>query len=136
MFNFLLQTSALVGAKNAVSAMLIGAITTLSNPGTAVKPTSFDASVYITPASKIRVAVQKNVPGFVSVILSDSHKQVLSQTTLGKKDMKSALQLDVSGLPDGAYTLEIKSHEGRIVKQVNLGTPKQVRTIEMHFQED
>ncbi len=131
MFNFLLQSAALAGAKNAISAVLIGAITTLSNPGTAVKPTSFEASVYVSANSKIKVAVQKSVPGSVWVTLSDSRNHILSQTTLGKQDMKSSLQFDVSDLPDGAYTLEIKSREGSIVKQVNLETPKSARTIEM-----
>jgi hypothetical protein len=131
MFNFLLQSTTLVGAKNAISAVLIGAITTISNPGTAVKPTSFDASVYVSANSKIKVAVQKSVPGSVWVTLSDSRDHILSQTTLGKKDMKTAMQFDVSELPDGAYTLTIKSREGSIVKQVNLGTPKPARTIEM-----
>lgn len=131
MLNFLLQTSALAGAKNVISALLIGAITTVSNPGKVTKPMSFDASVYVASTSKIRVAVQKTVPGLVSVSLSDQKQHVLYQTTLNKKDLKLALQFDVSSLPDGAYTLEIKSDEGSIVKQINLETPKTVRTIEM-----
>lgn len=54
--------------------------------------------------------------------------RMLSQITLGKTDVKSVLQFDVSDLPDGAYFPTIKSRQGSIVKQVNLETPKSVRT--------
>lgn len=131
MFNLLFSMPVLANAKTLASALLFGAITTLSDPGTVVKPTSFNASVYVGANNKIKLAVEKNIPGTVSVTLSDKYKQVLYQTMLGKRNMKSALQFDVSQLPDGQYTLELKSDEGSIVKQINLETPQSSRTIEM-----
>lgn len=131
MFNLLFSMPVLANAKTLASALLLGAITTLSDPGTVVKPTSFNASVYVGANNKIKLAVEKNIPGTVSVTLSDKYKQVLYQTMLGKRNMKSALQFDVSQLPDGQYTLELKSDEGSIVKQINLETPQSSRTIEM-----
>lgn len=131
MFNFLFQASLLASAKLTASTMLLGATTFLSNPGTAVKPMTFDASVYVTSNSKIKLAVVKTVPGLVSVSLTDTKNHSLFQQTLYKKTMKAAMQLDVSELPDGVYTLEIKSDQGSIVKQINLGTPKAERSIAM-----
>lgn len=131
MFNLLFSMPVLANAKTLASALLLGAITTLSDPGTVVKPTSFNASVYVGANNKIKLAVEKNIPGTVSVTLSDKYKQVLYQTMLGKRNMKSALQFDVSQLPDGQYTLELKSDEGSIMKQINLETPQSSRTIEM-----
>lgn len=92
---------------------------------------TFDASVYVTSNSKIKLAVVKTVPGLVSVSLTDTKNHSLFQQTLYKKTMKAAMQLDVSELPDGVYTLEIKSDQGSIVKQINLGTPKAERSIAM-----
>ncbi|RYZ17026.1 MAG: hypothetical protein EOP49_51080 [Sphingobacteriales bacterium] len=44
------------------------------------------------------------------------------QQFVGKKEQKYAVKLNVAELPDGKYELEVKSKEGSIVKEVNLGS--------------
>lgn len=130
MINFLLQAGTLTGCKNLIGGLLIGATTLLSNPEAPTKPASFDASVYVTQQGKIRLSVQKIVPGNVSVQLLDQQKHVLFSDTVGEKHLKAALVFDMSGVSDGIYTLEIKSADGSILRQVSVATPKSNRIIE------
>lgn len=130
MINFLINTGTLAGCKNLIGGLLVGATTLFSNPEAPTRPMSFDASVFVTQQGKIRLSVQKTVPGLVSVQLLDQRKHVLFSNTVGKKALKSALLFDMSEVGDGTYTLEIKSAEGSILKQVSVATPKSERTIE------
>ena len=130
MINFLTQASALTGCKNLIGGLLVGVTTLFANPEAPTKPTSFDASVYVTQQGKIRLAVQKTVPSTVSVQLLDQQKHVLFSGIVAKKEDKAALLFDMSEVNDGIYTLEIKSADGSILKQVSVSTPKSVRTIE------
>ena len=120
----------MAGCKNLIGGLLIGATTLLSNPEAPTKPTSFDASVYVTQQGKIRLSVQKTVPGKVSVQLLDQQKHVLFSGTVGEKHLKAALLFDMSGVSDGIYTLELKSADGTILRQVSVTTPKSDRVIE------
>ncbi|WP_080239184.1 hypothetical protein [Spirosoma rigui] len=97
----------------------------LANPTNPTKPSSFDASVFVTKANKIRLAVEKKNTDPVSVTLRhvDQKNTVLFNQQMGRKQTKMALQLDVDTLDDGVYELEIRSSTGSIVKQVTLATP-------------
>ena len=131
MIHFLTQTGLLAGSKNLIGGLLFGASTFLaSGPEAPKKPTSFDASVYINQSGKIRLAVQKSAPTGVSVQLLDQKNQVLYSHYVTKKQLKTAMVLDVSQIEDGMYTLEIKSDEGSILKQVSVTTSTQKRTIQ------
>lgn len=130
MIHFLTQAGALTGCKNLIGGLLVGATTLFANPEAPTKPTSFDASVYVTQQGKIRLSVQKTLPGIVSVQLLDEKKHVLFSNTVAKKELKAAILFDMNEVNDGIYTLEIKSAEGSILKQVSVATPKSERTIE------
>ena len=131
MIHLLTQAGTLTGCKNLIAGLLISATTLFANPEAPTKPMSFDASVYVTLQGKIRLSVQKTVPGIVSVQLLDQEKHVLFSNAVGKKELKAALLFDMSEVEDGIYTLEVKSAEGSILKQVNVSTPnpKLERTI-------
>jgi hypothetical protein len=130
MINFLIQAGTISGCKNLIGGLMFGATTLFANAEAPTKPMSFDASVYVTRAGKIRLAVEKAVPGFVSVEMLDQQQRILFSKLVSKKDMKATLLLDISELADGMYTLNIKSAEGSIQKQVNVSTPKSERTIQ------
>ncbi|MBC3786923.1 hypothetical protein [Spirosoma utsteinense] len=106
-------------------ASLLLSTTLLANPTNPTKPTSFDASLYVTKGNKIRVAVEKKNPEPVAIILRQGNKrnEIVFRQIMGKKQPKLALQLDVNELEDGAYELEIHSASGSIVKQISLLTP-------------
>ncbi len=133
MCNLLISASMLAGAKSLASSLLLGATLSFSNPGAVVKPTSFDASVYIGAGNLVKVSVAKTVATNVSVQLLDDANRVLHSSIINKRNMKASLRLNVDELPDGVYTLKIKSSDGSsIVKQINVGTPQPVRTIAMY----
>ena len=96
--------------------------TTPVDNGTAPKTLSFDASAYVTINNQIRVAVEKSTLEPVVVLLRDKNNRVMFQQFVGKKEQKYAVKLNVAELPDGKYELEVKSKEGSIVKEVNLGS--------------
>ncbi|WP_018623200.1 hypothetical protein [Spirosoma luteum] len=129
MIHLFSQASLLASSKSLVSGLLFSASALLANPEAPKKPTSFDASMYVTQQGKIRLAVEKVAPTPVYVQLLDEKKNVLFSQYVAKKDLKTAMLFDVSGIQDGLYTLEIKSGEGSIIRQVSLTTETQKRAI-------
>ncbi|GAB3951171.1 hypothetical protein GCM10028805_30760 [Spirosoma harenae] len=118
---------------NTLAASVLLSASTLFNP-TTPKTLSFDASAYVTINHEIRLAVQKSAEMPVQVILRNKSNEVLYQQSLGKKETKYAVKLNVDELADGMYELEVRSSEGSIVKQLNLATKpveKTSRTIAM-----
>lgn len=110
--------------KTVLASFLISA-NLFANPTNPTKPSSFDASVFVTKSNKIRLAVEKKNTDPVSVTLRQANQRnaVIFNQQMGRKQTKMALQLDVETLDDGLYELEIKSKTGSIVKQVTLATP-------------
>lgn len=104
----------------------------LANPAAPSKPSTFDASCYITKANKIRVSVEKTDAQPVTISLRQAGQAyTLIDEFVGKKQTKAALQLNVDQLPAGNYELEIKGKDGsRIVKQVQLGTVTPAAAVE------
>ncbi len=104
-------------------ALFLVSTSLLANPTAPTKPASFDASVYVTKANKIRLSVEKTSLKPVTVNLRQAGKsEVLFTQQIGRKETKAALQMNVDQLPDGQYELEVKSASGSIVKQVTVGT--------------
>jgi hypothetical protein len=118
-------TNLIAIAPKTLLASLLLSTSLLANPTNPTKPSSFDASLYVTKANKIRVAIEKKNPRPVSITLRQSNQpnQIVFSQTMGKKQSKLALQLDVDQLEDGVYDLEIHSSSGTISKQVSLITP-------------
>ncbi len=106
-------------SKVVVSALM--SATTLINP-TTPNALSFDASAFVTANKQIRVAIQKTADVPVVILLRSKDNQVLYRQSIGKKELKYAVKLDVDELADGQYELEVKSSEGSIRKQLNLST--------------
>lgn len=111
-------------AKTAVALFFLSATPLLANPTNPTKPASFDASVYITKANKIKLAVDKAPVESVSISLREvGQTTYLFTQQVGKRQTQARLQLNVDDLPAGTYALEIKSASGAsIVKQVQLGS--------------
>lgn len=124
MFQILAQASALPAAKSLISAALLAAATLVNEPTEPKKPTSFGASAFVNNANKIHVAVEKTVAEPVVVLLRGKYNDILFSKTVGKKQMKAAIRLDVSELEDGTYELEIKANDGSVRKQIVVATPK------------
>ena len=124
-----------VSAKTLVALFFLST-SLLANPTAPAKPATFDASVYITKANKIRLAVEKTTAEPIVITLREAGgSEALFSRHMGKKQTKAAIQLDVDQLADGAYELEFKSATGSIIKQVKLSqhvaeeTPERVLAI-------
>ncbi|GAB3043290.1 hypothetical protein [Spirosoma pulveris] len=117
-----------------VAGSILISASTIINP-TNPKGLSFDASAFVTIDNQIRVSVEKQADIPVVVLLRNQDNEILFRQTIGKKELKYAIKLNVNDLSDGQYELEVKSNEGSIHKQLNLSTaPVQVvsRVIAMH----
>lgn len=118
-------------AKTFVALFLLSSTSLLANPTVPAKPATFDASVYVNRANKIRLAIEKTAIEPLTITLREAGQKVsLFSRQISKKQTKVVLQLDVDQLADGAYELEIASASGRIVKQVNLQAVAPVPTVE------
>ncbi len=121
-------------AKTLVAFFLLGTTPMLANPTNPTapaKPASFDASVYVTKANKIRLAVEKTTAEPVVITLRQAGgSEALFSQHMGRRQTKAAIQLNVDQLASGAYELEIKSATGSIIKWVNLGQPVAVEAPE------
>lgn len=118
---------------NLLSNLICTAIlsTTSIDPAAAPKTLSFDASAYVTVKNEIRVAVEKTTEEPVTLLLRDPKNRVLFQQVVGKKEHKYAVKLNVAELADGTYELEVKSKDGSIRKEVNLGSQPTEAPIRM-----
>jgi len=122
-------TSAL--AKTLVGLFLLSSTSLLANPTAPAKPATFDASVYVNKANKIRLAVEKTTAESLTITLRQAGENIpVFMRQIGKKQTKATIQLDVDQLADGVYELEIASASGRIIKQVNLQAATPVMTSE------
>ncbi|AQG78910.1 hypothetical protein [Spirosoma montaniterrae] len=128
MITTFVQVSLIAGVKNLMGALLFST-TFFANPDAPTKPTSFDASVYVTKAGKVRLSVAKVKPTTVTVLLLDEKQHVIHTTTIPKKQMKAGVLFDMSEVVDGEYTLELRSDDGLLLKQINLATPVRDRVI-------
>ncbi|GAB3771738.1 hypothetical protein GCM10028818_10930 [Spirosoma horti] len=118
-------------AKTFVAFFLLSSTSLLANPTAPTKPATFDASVYVNKANRIRLAVEKTTAESLTITLRQAGENVpVFMRQIGKKQTKAAIQLNVDELADGTYELEITSASGRIVKQVNLQAATPVMTSE------
>ncbi|MVM37680.1 hypothetical protein GO730_08835 [Spirosoma sp. HMF3257] len=104
-----------------LAASLLLSASSLINP-TTPKALSFDASAFVTADHQIRLAVRKSAELPIDVTLRNQSHEVLYQHSIGKKEDKYTVKLNVNDLADGSYELEIKSSEGSIIKQLNVSS--------------
>ena len=92
------------------------------------QPTTFAVNAFrsINPL-KLRVMISKKDHASLQITLKDQAGQALFAEVIGKKERSKALSFDLSGLPDGSYTVEVSSKTESYTKTFDLSTP--VRTL-------
>lgn len=94
---------------------------------TAAAAVPFDVSIVRVPAEmKLRVFIQKHQSATLSVSLRNSEGQLLYSSMLGKREPGRALSFNLSDLPDGAYTLDVKGAGKHVTKTLSLDTPQRL----------
>ncbi|QJD79760.1 hypothetical protein [Spirosoma rhododendri] len=95
------------------------------------EPTSFEASAYVTKAHKIRLSIDKTNQERLTINLRPVGQQSAVFTEyVRRKVTRATLVMDVDQLADGAYELELKTANGRLVKYIELRTPVEVATVQ------
>lgn len=88
----------------------------------------FRSSCYVNKSNHIKLAIDKNTPQLVSVVLRRSNEnEIVATQYMPKKQSKSTYVFDVNELPDGLYTLELSSGQHLTTHQVTINTAKPIR---------
>ena len=84
----------------------------------------FDMGAYlIADQTKLRVNVEKQLGGWVSIQLVDPKGQVYFDHTLRPAETLVRLSLDLASLTDGDYMLNVSNGLEKIVRQIKITTP-------------
>ncbi len=98
-----------------------------TEPTATASAVPFDVSIVRAPAEmKLRVFIQKHQSSSLSVSLRNSQGELLYSSTVGKKEPGRALSFNLSELPDGTYTLDVKGAGKHVTKTLNLDTPQRL----------
>ncbi|WP_077924150.1 T9SS type A sorting domain-containing protein [Spirosoma sp. 209] len=81
----------------------------ITRPARSASVASYQSGVYTTAEGKVQIGLDKQPGGKVSIRLVNSQGQEVYQEQVGKRQQQVRLRLDVSGLPDGSYTLLISN---------------------------
>jgi hypothetical protein len=85
---------------------------------------TFETSTYVTKDASIKLAVKKNAPERVYITLRSAKNAILYRETINKNEMSYAAKININDLTDGVYKLEIATNHDRVVKRLNLTSPK------------
>ncbi|WP_077919791.1 hypothetical protein [Spirosoma sp. 209] len=113
----------------AFSLILISLTVSLAagNPGRRpARIATFQSGVYITAEGKVKVALDKQTGGAVTLRLMTAAGQELFAQQVGKNQTMTRMQLDVSNLPDGAYQLVVSNGVDTTTHELTLATKQPV----------
>lgn len=96
--------------KTLVCALALGTTVAFAGPGKGnSKPTTFATGIYKTIDGSLSVNIEKKVPAYTSVTISNSQGDILARESIGKKQNKGIIRFNLSNLPDGEYTVAVLS---------------------------
>lgn len=96
--------------KTLLCALALGTTIAFAGPGKgSSKPTTFATGIYKTIDGNLSVNIEKKVPAYASVTITNSNGDVLARESIGKKQIKGIIKFDLSSLPDGEYKVAILS---------------------------
>lgn len=123
-----------VSMKMFVGMLALVSSSAFANPSEGKKPhaspvenrpaVTFETSAYVTKDASIKLAVKKNAPERVFITLRNANNTIIYRETINKNDMSYAAKINVDELRDGAYKLEIATKNDRVIKKLNLSSPK------------
>jgi hypothetical protein len=85
----------------------------------------YQASAYLAAAgTKLRVNVDKQVGGQVTIQLLDAESKVYYEQTMSSLETTVRLSLDIANLNDGDYRLKVSNGLDVVVREIKISTPK------------
>lgn len=87
---------------------------------------AYQTGIYVANDNKLHIALDKQVGGYVSVRLKDANGGVLYDQHLGKRAQQYRTKLNLNGLPDGTYRLEITNGVETKSQTVTIATKRAV----------
>ncbi|RYC68340.1 T9SS type A sorting domain-containing protein [Spirosoma sordidisoli] len=93
----------------AIASVVPASANPITRPTRPASVASYQSGVYTTAEGKVQIGLDKQPGGKVSIRLVNSQGQEVYQEQVGKRQQQVRRRLDVSGLPDGSYTLLISN---------------------------
>ena len=114
--------------------LFLASVTTFAgtNPTSSVddEKNSIKFGMYFNQDSeKIRTFYEKETGEKLEVRFIDSDGKVISQTGISKKLTSAQMDIDVSQLVDGNYTIEVTSENEVLTREVVINTSKPVKEL-------
>ena len=119
----LIQSLLVVASLNLVSVSAAQAATTSTDrPTRPAVVATYKVGIYTTAEGKLNIALDKETGGAVIVRLTNSTGKEFFVERVGKQEKATRLRLDVSGLPDGVYQVEISNGSATTTHALTLAT--------------
>jgi hypothetical protein len=116
--------------KIAVAALFLTTTVAMANDNKANEAKTFKMSMYFdSNAETIKTFFEKQAGDYLKVAIVNKEGQELTKTFFGKKDTNARLNLDISSLQDGEYTLRVSNSEETIERELKVGTSPEVRSL-------
>lgn len=85
----------------------------------------YQAGAYLAAAgTKLRVNVDKQVGGQVTIQLLDAQSKVYYEQTMSPLETTVRLSLDIADLNDGDFRLKVSNGLDVVVREIKISTPK------------
>lgn len=111
-----------------VAFTLVSSAATFSTAKPIVRPAkqaaAYEVGIYTAVDGKLRLALDKQKGGRVTVSMRNGQGNKLFTQYVGKGETKSRFCFDVNELPDGVYTVEISNGVQTTTHELTIATPK------------
>ncbi|MDB5241822.1 MAG: hypothetical protein JWP57_2447 [Spirosoma sp.] len=85
----------------------------------------YQAGAYIAASgTKLRVNVDKQLGGQVTIQLTDAKSKVYFEQTMNPLETTARLSLDILDLSDGDYWLKVSNGLEVVIREIKISTPK------------
>lgn len=113
--------------KTLICALALGTTVAFAGPGKgSSKPTTFSTGIYKTIDGNLSVNIEKKVPAYTSVTISNAQGDILARESIGKNQSKGIIRFNLSNLPDGEYKVAVLSKGEKEVKEFSISSEKSV----------
>ncbi|QJD80259.1 T9SS type A sorting domain-containing protein [Spirosoma rhododendri] len=86
---------------------------------------AYEVSMYTATNGNLRLALDKQKGGRVTVSMKNDKGNTLFTQYVGKRETQSRFMFDISALPDGVYTVEISNGAETKTQELTINTPKE-----------
>lgn len=113
--------------KSLICALALSTTVAFAGPGDyAAQPTTFGAVIYKNIDGGVNVNIEKTVPNYAAVLITNANGDLLTRQSIGKRQMKACMKFNLSGLQNGAYKISVVSKGEKVEKEFTITSQETV----------